>query len=63
LEEPFSAEQIIGLIMAQEAEMPSVEVCRKHVLRPATFNELKVNYGGLAVSDPQRARAAGTARI
>lgn len=42
----FSEEQIIGMIKEQEAGLPTVEVCRKHGLSPATFYKLKAKYGG-----------------
>ena len=47
----FTETQIIGMIKEQEAGMPTVEVCRKHGLSPATFYKLKSKYGGLEVSD------------
>ena len=47
----FSEEQIIGMIKEQEAGLPTVEVCRKHGLSPATFYKLKAKYGGMEVSD------------
>jgi putative transposase len=50
----FSEEQIIGMIKEQEAGLPTVEVCRKHGLSPATFYKLK--YGGMEVSDARRLR-------
>ena len=52
----FSEEQIIGMIKEQEAGLPTVEVCRKHGLSPATFYKLKAKYGGLEVSDARRLR-------
>jgi len=33
----FKDAQIIGMIKEQEAGMPTVEVCRRHGLSPATF--------------------------
>ena len=36
----FSEEQIIGMIKEQEAGLPTVDVCRKHGLSPATFYKL-----------------------
>ncbi len=37
----FTEAQIIGLIKAQEAGMPTAEVCRRRGLSPATFYTLK----------------------
>jgi len=54
----FTEEQIIGMIKEQEARLPTVEVCRKHGLSPATFYKMKAKYGGLEVSDARRLRAA-----
>lgn len=34
--------QIIGMIKEQEAGLPTVEVCRKHGLSPATSQELPI---------------------
>ena len=33
----FTEAHIIGMIKEQEAGMPTVEVCRRHGLSPATF--------------------------
>ena len=51
----FSEEQIIGMIKEQEAGLPTVDVCRKHGLSPATFYK-KAKYGGMEVSDARRLR-------
>lgn len=53
----FTEAQIIGMIKEQEAGMPTVEVCRKHGLSPATFYKLKSKYGGLEVSDAGKLKA------
>ena len=37
----FTEAQIIGMIKVQEAGLPTVEICRKHGLSPATFYKLK----------------------
>lgn len=50
----FTEAQIIGMIKEQEAGMPTVEVCRRHGLSPATFYKLKARYGGMEVSDAAR---------
>lgn len=52
----FSEDQIIGMIKEQEAGLPTVEVCRKHGLSPATFYKLKGKYGGMEVSEARRLR-------
>ena len=38
----------------QEAGLPTVELCRKHGLSPATFYKLKAKYGGMDLSDTTR---------
>ena len=53
----FTEAQIIGMIKEQEAGMPTVEVCRRHGLSPATFYKLKSKYGGMEVSDAARLKA------
>ena len=52
----FSEEQIIGVLKEQEAGMPTVEVCRRHGVSPATFYKWKSKFGGMEVSDLQRMR-------
>lgn len=52
----FSEEQIIGMIKEQEPGLPTVEVCRKHGLSPATFYKLKCKYDGMEVSEARRLR-------
>ncbi|KPF89781.1 transposase [Novosphingobium sp. AAP83] len=52
----FNEAQIIGMIKEQEAGLPTVEICRKHVLSTPTFYKLKAKYGGLEVSDARRRR-------
>lgn len=59
----FSEEQIIGMIKEQEAGLPTVEVCRKHGLSPATFYKLKGKYGGMEVSEVRRERPPDHAKI
>jgi len=39
----FSEEQIIGMIKEQETGLPTVEVCRKHGLSPATLRDELLN--------------------
>jgi len=50
----FTEAQIIGMIKEQEAGLPTVELCRKHGLSPATFYKLKAKYGGMDLSDAKR---------
>lgn len=42
------------MIKEQGAGMPTVEVCRRHGLSPATFYKLKSKYDGLEISDAAR---------
>lgn len=42
------------MIKAQEAGLPTAELCRKHGLSPATFYKLKAKYGGMDLSDTKR---------
>jgi putative transposase len=53
----FSEEQIIGVLKEQEAGMPTVEVCRRHGVSPATFYKWKSKFGGMEVSEAKRLRA------
>ena len=50
----FTEAQIIAMIKEQEAGMPTVEVCRRHGLSPATFYKYKSKYGGMGLSDVKR---------
>ena len=43
----FTEAQIIGMIKEQEAGMPTVNVCRRHGLSPATFYKFKAKFGDL----------------
>lgn len=53
----FSEEQIIGISKEQESGMPTVEVCRRHGVSPATFYKWKSKFGGLEVSEAKRLRS------
>jgi putative transposase len=53
----FSEEQIIGILKEQEAGMPTVEVCRRHGVSPATFYKWKSKFGGMEVSEAKRLRS------
>ena len=37
----FSDKQIVGILNDREAGMPTMEVCRRHGISPATFYKLK----------------------
>ena len=50
----FTEVPIIGMRKEQEAGLPTVELCRKHGLSPATFYKLKAKYGGMDLSDTTR---------
>jgi putative transposase len=53
----FTEEQIIGILKEQEAGMPTVEVCRRHGVSPATFYKWKSKFGGMEVSEAKRLRS------
>ena len=53
----FSEEQIIGILKEREAGMPTVEVCRRHGVSPATFYKWKSKFGGMEVSEAKRLRS------
>lgn len=55
-ESRFADAKIIGLLIEQEAGLPTVEICRKHGLITATFYKMKAKYGGIEVSDARRLR-------
>lgn len=53
----FSEEHIIGVLKEHEAGMPTVEVCRRQGISPATFYKWKSKFGGMEVSEAKRLRA------
>ena len=53
----FSEEQIIGILKEQEAGMPTVEVCRRHGVSPATFYKWKSKFRRLEVSEAKWLRS------
>src|SRR5215475_2634936 len=53
----FTAEQINGILRAQEAGAKTADVCRKHGISSATFYKWKAKYGRLDVSDARRLKA------
>jgi putative transposase len=56
----FSQEQIISILLEQEAGMATAEVCRRHGISSATFYAWKSKYGGLEVSDAKRLKTSKT---
>ena len=53
----FTEEQIIGILLEQEAGAKTADVCREHGISEATFYNWKAKYGGLEVSDAKRLKA------
>jgi len=53
----FTEEQIIGILREQESGVRTVEVCRKHGISGATFNNWKARFGGMDVSEARRLKA------
>jgi putative transposase len=53
----FTEAQIIGMIKEQEAGMPTAEVCRRHVLSPASFYKFKSKFGGMNISETHRLKS------
>ncbi len=45
------------MIKEQEAELPTVEVCRKHGICTASFNKYKSKFGGMNVSDARKLKS------
>ncbi len=52
----FSDEQIIGILKEQEAGAATADVCRRHGISGATFNQWKAKLGGLEVTEAKRLR-------
>jgi putative transposase len=52
----FTEEQIIAILLEQEAGAKTADVCRKYGISSATFYKWKGKYGGLDVSDAKRLR-------
>ena len=50
-------EQIIAILKEHEAGLKTADLCRKHGISEASFNNRKAKYGGLEVSDAKRLRA------
>ena len=53
----FTEEQIIGILLEQEAGVATAEVCRRHGVSSATFYKWKAKFGGLDVSEARRLKA------
>lgn len=53
----FTEDQIIGIIKAQDAGMPTAEVCFRHGLSPASFYKFNAKYGGINLSDTHRLKS------
>lgn len=56
----FSEAQIIGIIKEQEAGQKVVDICRKHGISEATFQNWKKKYGGLTVDELKRMKELET---
>ncbi|SOC84034.1 Transposase [Ensifer adhaerens] len=52
--QPFTDEQIIGILKEREAGTPVSELRRKHGISDATFYKYKAKHGGMDVSEGQR---------
>jgi len=53
----FTEEQIIGILLEQEAGAGTADVCRRHGVSSATFYKWKAKYDGLEVSEAKRLKA------
>jgi len=53
----FSEEQIVKVLKAAEAGVPTEELCREHGISRATFYSWRKKYGGLEVDDAKRLKA------
>jgi hypothetical protein len=58
----FTEKQIIGMLKEQEAGAKSADVCRKHGISAATFNNFKAKFGGMEVSGATSAKGSGGRR-
>jgi putative transposase len=56
MKQPFSEEQIIGILKQQEGGKTTAEVCREHGISQNTFYKWKSKFGGMNVSEAQRLR-------
>ena len=53
----FTEEQIIAILLEQEAGVAVAELCRKHGVSSPTFYKWKAKFGGLDVSEARRLKA------
>lgn len=55
--QPFSEEQIIGILKEHQAGVPVAELCRRHSVSDASIYKWKARFGGMEVSEAKRLRA------
>jgi putative transposase len=48
----LSKERIIGILQEQQAGLPVAELCRKHEIGDATFDEWRSKHGGMEHPTP-----------
>ena len=53
----FTEAQIIGVLKEAEAGGKIADLCRKHGISDATYDNWKAKFGGMTVSDAQRLKA------
>jgi putative transposase len=53
----FTEEQIIGILLEQEAGAKTGDLARKHGVSEATLYNWKAKFGGMDVSDAKRLKA------
>ena len=54
--QPFTDEQIIGILKEHQAGLSAPELCRKHGISDATFYNWKAKYAGMTVAELRRLR-------
>jgi len=59
----FTEGQIGRTLRGQEAEMKTVEGCRKHALRAAMLHARKAKYGGIELSEAKRGTMLDSAML
>lgn len=55
----YTEEQIIGVLKESEAGLETAALCRKHGISQQTLYRCKTKYGGLEVSEAERASTVG----
>ena len=55
----FTEEQIIGVLKEHLAGVSAAELCRKHGISDATFDNWRSKYGGMEVSEGRQCCAIG----